>query len=394
MRRRSTARCSFFTAVLAIVTGILFGLLPALQLSRPDVTSALKDGGRTGTAGRSRQLARRGLVVLQLASSVVLALAAGLLIRSLIELNRIDLGFNPSNVLTAQLQVPATAYPQPADVVRFYRQAAERVAQIPGVRAVGAVRVLPLARSIGDWSIKIEGRPVRARRKSERRLPGRHARLFPGDGTDARPRPLPDRCRSRRRDAGRRDQRHDGGALLAERRRDRPAVHDGHRRQALADHRRHRRHRAAQRRRRRAARRDVSCARAVAGPHPIGAARHDAGRQGRPSKVMARNPLALDGTGPGRGASHRSQPAGVRHQDDGAGDGVGIVAAPVRDVPAGALRGHRADARGDRHLRNDLAAGRRAHAGDGHSPRARRESAGDPQAGAGPGHAADGDRAW
>ncbi|HWI20317.1 MAG TPA: ABC transporter permease [Vicinamibacterales bacterium] len=149
----------FFTALLAVITGILFGLLPALQLSKPDVTGVLKDGGRTGTAGRSRQLARRGLVVLQLASSVVLALAAGLLIRSLVELNRIDLGFNSSNVLTAQLQVPATDYPRPADVVRFHRQAIEQVAQIPGVRAVGSVRVLPLARTIGDWSIKIEGRP-------------------------------------------------------------------------------------------------------------------------------------------------------------------------------------------------------------------------------------------
>jgi putative ABC transport system permease protein len=148
-----------FTALLAIVTGILFGLLPALQLSRPDVTGVLKDGGRSGTAARSRQLARRGLVVLQLASSVVLALAAGLLIRSLIELNRIDLGFNPRNVLTAQLQVPATDYPQPADVVRFHRQVTERIAQLPGVRAAGSARVLPLARSIGDWSIKIEGRP-------------------------------------------------------------------------------------------------------------------------------------------------------------------------------------------------------------------------------------------
>jgi predicted permease len=148
-----------FTAALAVVTGILFGLLPALQLSRLDVTGVLNDGGRSGTAGRSRQLARRGLVVLQLASSVVLALAAGLLIRSLIELNRIDLGFNPDDVLTAQLQVPSTDYPQPADVVRFHRQAVERVAEIPGVRAAGSVRVLPLARSIGDWSIKIEGRP-------------------------------------------------------------------------------------------------------------------------------------------------------------------------------------------------------------------------------------------
>jgi predicted permease len=148
-----------FTAALAIVTGILFGLLPALQLSRPDVTGVLKDGGRSGTAGRSRQLARQGLVVLQLASSVVLALAAGLLIRSLVELNRIDLGFDPSHVLTAQVQVPATDYPQAGDVVRFHRQVVERVTGIPGVRAAGSVRVLPLARSIGDWSIKIEGRP-------------------------------------------------------------------------------------------------------------------------------------------------------------------------------------------------------------------------------------------
>jgi predicted permease len=148
-----------FTALLAIVTGIVFGLLPALQLSKPDVTGMLKDGGRGGTAGRSRQLARRSLVVLQLASSVVLALAAGLLIRSLIELNQIDLGFSPGNVLTAQLQVPATDYPRPADVVRFHRQVVERVAQIPGVRAAGSARVLPLARDIGDWSIKIEGRP-------------------------------------------------------------------------------------------------------------------------------------------------------------------------------------------------------------------------------------------
>ncbi len=148
-----------FTALLAIVTGVLFGLLPALQLSKTDVTGVLKDGGRSGTAGRSRQFARQALVVLQLASSVVLALGAGLLVRSLVELNRIDLGFNPNNVLTAQVQVPATAYPQPADVVRFHREAAERVAQIPGVRAAGSARVLPLARSIGDWSIKIEGRP-------------------------------------------------------------------------------------------------------------------------------------------------------------------------------------------------------------------------------------------
>jgi predicted permease len=98
-----------------------------------------------------------------MASSVVLALGAGLLIRSLVELNRVDLGFSPANVLTAQLQLSPTEYPQPADVVRFYRQVVDRVAQLPGVRAAGAVRILPLSRQIGDWSVVIEGRPwVRA----------------------------------------------------------------------------------------------------------------------------------------------------------------------------------------------------------------------------------------
>jgi predicted permease len=147
------------TALLAVVTGLVFGLLPALQLSRSDVVGTLKDGGRGGTAGRTRVLARHGLVVVQVASSVVLALAAGLLIRSLVELTQIDLGFDSRHVLTAQLQLPATDYPQPADVVRFYRELGERVSQLPGVAAAGAVRVLPLSQPIGDWSIRIEGRP-------------------------------------------------------------------------------------------------------------------------------------------------------------------------------------------------------------------------------------------
>jgi putative ABC transport system permease protein len=147
------------TAAIAVFTGLLFGLAPALQLSRPSLTNVLKDGGRSGTAGKSRQLVRRSLVVLQMASSVVLALGAGLLIRSLVELNRIDLGFNPSHALSAQLQLPATDYPQPANVVAFYRQLLERVSSLPGVTQAGAVRILPLARQIGDWSIVIEGRP-------------------------------------------------------------------------------------------------------------------------------------------------------------------------------------------------------------------------------------------
>ena len=149
-----------FTAGLSIATGILFGLVPALQLSRQGVSAVLNESGRGGAPGKVRLVVRRGLVVTQLAFSVVLVIGAGLLLRSLIELNRIDLGFDPNGVLTAQLQLPPSDYPDGSRVVDFYRQLTERLEAVPGVTAAGGVRVLPLARTIGDWSITIEGRPL------------------------------------------------------------------------------------------------------------------------------------------------------------------------------------------------------------------------------------------
>ena len=149
-----------FTAALALATGVLFGLVPAMQLSRPNTSAVLHEVGRGGTATRARIAVRHGLVVLQLACSVVLVVVAGLLVRSLVELNRIDLGFNPANVLTAQLQLPVADYPQPADVNELFRQAIDRIGELPGVQVAGAVRILPLSRSIGNWSITIEGRPL------------------------------------------------------------------------------------------------------------------------------------------------------------------------------------------------------------------------------------------
>jgi putative ABC transport system permease protein len=148
----------FFTAGLALLTCLLFGLAPAVQLARQGLVDALNESGR-GARGRVRFAVRRGLVVVQLACSVVLVVGAGLLLRGLIELNRIDLGFEPDRVLTAQLQLPVTDYPDDASVVAFYRQLTERLAALPGVTSAGAVRILPLARSIGDWSISLEGRP-------------------------------------------------------------------------------------------------------------------------------------------------------------------------------------------------------------------------------------------
>jgi hypothetical protein len=91
------------TASLSVVTGLMFGLVPALHLSRPNVAAILNEEGRSATTSRSRRV-RGGLVVLQLATSLVLAVGAGLLIRSLVEMTRIDLGFDPEHVLTAQLQ--------------------------------------------------------------------------------------------------------------------------------------------------------------------------------------------------------------------------------------------------------------------------------------------------
>jgi putative ABC transport system permease protein len=149
-----------FGAALALVTGCVFGALPSVQMSRQSFVSVLNDGTRGEATGRVRLGARRGLVMLQLASSVVLVIGAGLLLRSLIELQRVDLGFNPERVLTAQLQLPAGDYPDARQVVDFYRNLTERLEQLPGVTAAGAIRILPLSRAIGDWSITIEGRPA------------------------------------------------------------------------------------------------------------------------------------------------------------------------------------------------------------------------------------------
>ena len=146
-----------FTVLLIGVTGVLFGLAPALELSRPDIAGVLREGGRTGSVGRSRQRFRDALAVSQLAFSVVLLIGAVLLVRSFLELRRVDLGFQTSNVLTARVSLPALTYPE-EEVVPFYRSVRARLGELPGVESVGATRLLPLTGTIGDWSITIEGR--------------------------------------------------------------------------------------------------------------------------------------------------------------------------------------------------------------------------------------------
>jgi predicted permease len=148
----------FFGLAVALGTGLMFGMVPMIRLSRPDVGRVLHSAGR-GAADRGRGHVRRALVVGQLAFAVVLVVGAGLLVRSLVGIYQIDLGFNPDRVLTANTFLPVADYATNLDVVRTYRQIDARLQDVPGVKAAGVVRVLPLARTIGDWSIVIEGRP-------------------------------------------------------------------------------------------------------------------------------------------------------------------------------------------------------------------------------------------
>ena len=132
-----------FTLVVSILTGIFFGLLPALQFSKPDINSILRDSGRA-TGSASRQRVRTLLVVGQVAVSMLLLIAASLLIRSFIELQRVDPGFDPRNVLTMRVSLPAAKYETNSQKNIFFRQAAEKIEAIPGVQSASAVLALPL----------------------------------------------------------------------------------------------------------------------------------------------------------------------------------------------------------------------------------------------------------
>jgi predicted permease len=146
-----------FSAALAVGTTILFGLAPALRLARLDLTESLRDGAGGATAGLTRHRLRASLAVVQIALAVLLLLGAGLMIRTLAALSRVDLGFDPERVLTLQLRPPEASYPKPEQVVAFYRTLLESVRGLPGVKAAGLVRSLPLGQEIGDWGVEAEG---------------------------------------------------------------------------------------------------------------------------------------------------------------------------------------------------------------------------------------------
>jgi predicted permease len=146
-----------FTAVLALLTNVIFSLAPALRAVRIDLAGGLKDGSQSVSAGAGRQRFRNALVVTELALAVVLLVGAGLMLRSLWSLQRVQLGFDPTNVLTMRVALPQTGYPTPEHVIGFYQRLLERVRDLPGVRSAGAVRALPLGSAIGDWGLQVDG---------------------------------------------------------------------------------------------------------------------------------------------------------------------------------------------------------------------------------------------
>jgi putative ABC transport system permease protein len=148
-----------FTLGVSAGTAILFGLVPALQFSRPDLNSALKESGR-GWSGPSRGRLRNSLVVAEVAISLMLLSGAGLMVRSLVRLGAIDPGFDARNVLTMTIHVTGSPYDTPEKRNVFYRAVLEKVAAITGVTQASAINHLPLAGDLWTFSFFVEGRPI------------------------------------------------------------------------------------------------------------------------------------------------------------------------------------------------------------------------------------------
>jgi putative ABC transport system permease protein len=146
-----------FTLGLSLVSGIVFGLAPALQMSKPNLNDSLKEGTR-GTTGTSHLL-RSSLVVFEVALSLVLLVGAGLLIRSFLSLLKTDPGFNPDHVLTMNLVLPGAKYKDETARAAFYNDLIQRVKAQPGVQSAAVVNYLPLGGSNSSDSYLVEGEP-------------------------------------------------------------------------------------------------------------------------------------------------------------------------------------------------------------------------------------------
>ncbi|HKS39345.1 MAG TPA: ADOP family duplicated permease, partial [Blastocatellia bacterium] len=147
-----------FTFLISLLTGVIFGLVPALQASRPNLNEALKEGGK-GTSSAGRNSVRSLLVVAEVAIALLLLVGAGLMINSFFRLRSVDPGFNSANLLTMNVVLPRSKYPNRAKRTAFYNEILQRIESLPGVESAGVITNLPLTFKGNNSGVTIEGRP-------------------------------------------------------------------------------------------------------------------------------------------------------------------------------------------------------------------------------------------
>ncbi len=151
-----------FAFAVSIATGVLFGLAPALQASRPNMNESLKDAGRSGSGGAGRQRLRDALVIAEVALSVALLIGAGLLVRSMWTLQAVNPGFDSRNLLTLQLNVTGPQDRTGEKARAFYHQILEKISTLPGVTSAATSSMVPMGGGNTSIQIVVEGRPVDA----------------------------------------------------------------------------------------------------------------------------------------------------------------------------------------------------------------------------------------
>jgi putative ABC transport system permease protein len=148
-----------FTMLISLLTGVIFGLIPAIHASRADFNDALKEGGRSAATSLG-QWVRRTLVVLEVAIALFVLIGAGLMIKSFMRLSEVDPGFKAENVLTMRVALTQGKYPDAPGRVNFFRQLIHRLEALPGAQAVGTISELPMSGQNNDTRFSIEGKPA------------------------------------------------------------------------------------------------------------------------------------------------------------------------------------------------------------------------------------------
>jgi putative ABC transport system permease protein len=151
-----------FSLLISLLTGVLFGLAPAIHAARTNLNEMLKEGGRSVTAGRVRQRVRSLLVTVEVGLSVALLISAGLLLRSFWLLQDVNPGFKPDHLLTMRINLPRTRYPENPPAWAFYKRFLEEASALPGIRSVGLTSGIPMGGGNTAGQIQIEGKPAAA----------------------------------------------------------------------------------------------------------------------------------------------------------------------------------------------------------------------------------------